>query len=156
MELEIERKFLVNNNVFIKEAYKDKKIIQGFLSSVPERSVRIRIIGKKGFLTVKGLGNTSGTTRYEWEKEISLNDATDLLKICEPGIIDKTRHYVNSGNHTFEVDVFYGENKGLVIAEIELSSEEERFKKPNWLGNEITGIIKYYNSSLASKPYSRW
>ena len=126
------------------------------MSSVPERTVRVRIIGKKGFLTVKGLGSTSGTTRYEWEKEISLKDATDLLKICEPGIIDKTRYYVKSGPHTFEVDVFFGENKGLLIAEIELSSETENFEKPNWLGQEVTGITKYYNSSLVKKPYSNW
>ena len=156
MALEIERKFLVNSNVFKKEAFKNKKIIQGFLSSVPERTVRVRITNKKGFLTVKGLGNTSGTTRYEWEKEISLKDATDLLKICEPGIIDKTRYYVKSGGHTFEVDEFYGENKGLLVAEIELSSETENFEKPNWLGQEVTGITKYYNSSLVKKPYSNW
>ncbi|MET2984267.1 CYTH domain-containing protein [Aureibaculum conchae] len=156
MTLEIERKFLVNSDAFKKEAFKNKKIIQGFLSSVPERTVRVRIIGEKGFLTVKGLGNTSGTTRYEWEKEISLRDATDLLKICEPGVIDKTRYYVKSGDHTFEVDEFYGENKGLIIAEIELLSEDESHEKPNWLGQEVTGITKYYNSSLIKKPYKNW
>ncbi|QCX37932.1 CYTH domain-containing protein [Aureibaculum algae] len=156
MALEIERKFLVKSDAYKKEAFKKLKIIQGFLSSVPERTVRVRIIGDLGFLTVKGIGNASGASRYEWEKEIPVNEAKELLKICEPGVIDKSRYLVKSGIHTFEVDEFYEENKGLVVAEIELSSEEETFTKPAWLGNEVTGITKYYNSALANNPYVNW
>ena len=156
MALEIERKFLVKSDAYKKEAFQKLKIIQGFLSSVPERTVRVRIIGDLGFLTVKGIGNASGASRYEWEKEIPVNEAKELLKICEPGVIDKSRYLVKSGIHTFEVDEFYEENKGLVVAEIELSSEEETFTKPVWLGNEVTGITKYYNSALANNPYVNW
>ncbi|MDY7394358.1 CYTH domain-containing protein [Aureibaculum sp. 2210JD6-5] len=156
MAQEIERKFLIKNDDFKKESFKKENIIQGFLSSVPERTVRVRIIGERGYLTIKGIGNISGTTRFEWEKEIALEEATDLLKICEPGVIDKCRYYIKSKNHTFEVDEFYGENEGLVIAEIELNSEEERFEKPDWLGKEVTGISKYYNASLVKNPYKNW
>lgn len=156
MAQEIERKFLVKNSDYKKESFKETKIIQGFLSTVPERTVRIRIKGDKGFITIKGIGNESGTSRYEWEKEISIEDATDLLKISEPGVIDKTRYNVKSGNHTFEVDEFYGENDGLTVAEVELDSEDEAFKKPEWLGEEVTGGVKYYNSMLMKNPYKKW
>jgi len=154
--LEIERKFLVKNDSFKLESFKKEKIIQGFLSLVPERTVRIRIKGDLGFITVKGIGNRSGTTRFEWEKEISLKEATELLKICEPGIIDKTRYNIKSGEHTYEVDEFYGNNKGLKLAEIELTSEDETFNKPDWLGEEVTGNNKYYNSYLAEHPFKKW
>ncbi|SNR68072.1 CYTH domain-containing protein [Lutibacter flavus] len=156
MAQEIERKFLVKNDDFKKESFKETKIVQGFLSTVPERTVRIRIKGDKGFITVKGIGNKSGTSRYEWEREISVEDATDLLKISEPGVIDKTRNNVKSGEHTFEVDEFYGENDGLIVAEVELGSENENFIKPNWLGEEVTGQVKYYNSMLMKNPYKNW
>lgn len=156
MKQEIERKFLVKNDNFKKESFYYTKIIQGFLSTVPERTVRIRINGDKGFITIKGIGNESGTSRYEWEREISVEDATDLLKISEPGVIDKTRYNVKSGGHTFEVDEFYGENNGLTVAEVELSSEDEDFDKPNWLGEEVTGQVKYYNSMLIKNPYKNW
>lgn len=156
MAQEIERKFLVKNDTFKKASFKDTKIVQGFLSTVPERTVRIRIKGDKGFITVKGIGNKSGTSRYEWEKEISVQDATDLLKISEPGVIDKTRYNVKSEGHTFEVDEFYGDNEGLVVAEVELSSEDEAFQKPEWLGEEVTGEVKYYNSMLMKNPYKKW
>ncbi len=156
MAQEIERKFLVKNDDFKKESFKETKIVQGFLSTVPERTVRIRIKGDKGFITVKGIGNESGTSRYEWEREISVEDATDLLKISEPGVIDKTRYNVKSGGHTFEVDEFYGENNGLTVAEVELSSEDENFIKPEWLGEEVTGQVKYYNSMLMKNPYKDW
>jgi len=156
MNKEIERKFLVKNNDFKKESFQESKIIQGFLSSYPERTVRIRVKDDKGFITVKGIGNASGTTRFEWEKEISLEDAIDLLKISEPGVIDKTRYHIKSGNHIFEVDEFQGENEGLIIAEVELSSELEAFKKPIWLGTEVTGEPKYYNAALNNNPYKNW
>lgn len=156
MAQEIERKFLVKNDDFKKESFKESKIVQGFLSTVPERTVRIRIKGDKGFITVKGIGNESGTSRYEWEREISVEDATDLLKISEPEVIDKTRFNIKSDGHTFEVDEFHGDNKGLFVAEIELSSEDENFKKPRWLDKEVTGEVKYYNSILMKNPYKNW
>jgi len=156
MAQEIERKFLVKNNDFKEESFNQTKIVQGFLSTVPERTVRIRIKGDQGFITVKGIGNESGASRFEWEKEISVQDAIDLLKISEPGVIDKIRFNVKSGNHTFEVDEFYGENKGLIIAEVELDAEDEEFIKPKWLGEEVTGQVKYYNSMLMKNPYKDW
>ena len=131
-------------------------MIQGFLSSVPERTVRVRMVDKMGWITVKGIGNTSGTTRFEWEKEISEHEASDLLDLCESGRIEKTRYHVKSGKHAFEVDEFQGENQGLVIAEIELEDETEAFERPPWLGEEVTGQIKYYNASLSKLPFSKW
>lgn len=155
-QFEIERKFLLRNDQFKKEAYKQERIVQGFLSSVPERTVRIRVIAERGFITVKGIGNDSGTTRFEWEKEISKKEAIDLLALCETGIIDKERYFVKVEEHTYEIDVFSLDNQGLVLAEIELSNEFENFKKPEWLGKEVTGIVKYYNSSLVRNPYKQW
>lgn len=155
MANEIERKFLVKGE-FKNIASKETRIVQGYLSSVPERTVRVRIKGDKGFITIKGIGNTSGASRYEWEKEIPTNEVEELLKICEPGVIDKTRYLVKVGNHTFEVDEFYGENQGLTVAEIELSSESEAFVKPEWLGDEVTGDTKYYNSMLMKNPFTKW
>ena len=156
MAQEIEKKFLVTSDNFKKAASKKTRITQGYLSSVPERTVRIRIKGKSGFITIKGIGNDSGASRYEWEKEIPLTEAEDLLKICEPGVIDKTRYDVKVGNHTFEVDEFYGENQGLVIAEIELVNEDDHFEIPAWLGKEVTGDVKYYNTMLMKKPFTKW
>jgi len=156
MAQEIERKFLVNSDDFKRESFSETKIVQGFLSTVPERTVRIRIKENKGFITIKGIGNQSGTTRFEWEKEISVKEANDLLKICEPGVISKIRYHVKSGRHTFEVDEFYGENEGLIIAEVELDSEVEVFSKPQWLGEEVTGQRQYYNSMLAVNPFTKW
>ncbi len=153
---EIERKFLVEGTEYIQEAFKKESIVQGFLSSVPERTVRIRKIDDAGWITVKGIGNSAGTTRFEWEKQISGQEAADLLELCEPGRIEKNRYYVKNGVHTFEVDKFEGINQGLVIAEIELHHEDESFEKPEWLGKEVTGITKYYNAALSKKPYSEW
>jgi len=156
MAIEIERKFLVKNDGFKKESVEEMRITQGYLSSVPERTVRVRIKGDKGFITIKGIGSDSGASRFEWEKEISAKDAKELFKICEQGIIDKTRYNVKSDKHTFEVDEFYGENEGLVVAEVELSSEDEKFDKPDWLGDEVTGDVKYFNSMLMKNPYKTW
>ena len=154
--IEIERKFLVKSDAYKEQSETKEKIIQGFLSSVPERTVRVRVKGSLAFLTIKGIGNASGTTRFEWEKEISIDEAADLFHLCEPGMIKKIRYHVAVGNHTFEVDEFHGENKGLLVAEIELNSEDETFEKPEWLGEEVTGDAKYYNSSLTKKPYTNW
>ena len=154
--IEIERKFLVNSNDFKTEAFNQNRIAQGYLSSVPGRTVRVRIKGNKGFLTIKGASNESGLSRFEWEKEIPLDEATELLKLCEEGIIDKTRFEVKMGKHILEIDEFYGENEGLVMAEIELNSETETFEKPSWLGKEVTNDKRYYNSYLSKKPFKNW
>ncbi len=155
MNKEIERKFLVNGE-YKREVYASECICQGYLSSVPERTVRIRIRGERGFITVKGSGDKGGMSRFEWEKEIPVEDARELLKLCEPGVIDKVRHLVKVGKHVFEVDEFAGENEGLVIAEVELESEDEVFTYPSWLGEEVTGDVRYYNSYLSHFPYSQW
>ena len=156
MPQEIERKFLVTSTAFKTEAFKVTRIIQGYLSSVPQRTVRIRIKADKGFITIKGEANTSGTSRHEWEKEITAAEATELLQLCEPGIIDKTRFEVKVAKHSFEVDEFYGDNAGLIVAEIELQNEDEVFEKPAWLGEEVTGIDKYYNALLKKYPFNTW
>mgnify|MGYP000980923896 FL=1 len=132
------------------------RITQGYLSSVPERTVRVRIKGDRGYITIKGIGSASGASRFEWEKEIPVSEVEQLLEICEPGVIDKTRYLVRSGKHTFEVDEFYGENEGLILAEVELSSEDEEFVKPGWLGQEVTGDARYYNSMLMKNPFKNW
>jgi adenylate cyclase len=156
MALEIERKFLVTSEAFKGVAFTETRIFQGYLSSVPGRTVRIRIKGKKGYITIKGKGNESGASRFEWEKEIPVSEAFELFKICEPGVVEKTRFEVKVGHHTFEVDEFYGENQGLTVVEVELSSEDEKFDIPVWLGKEVTGDPKYYNSWLSKNPYSKW
>ena len=155
MAQEIEKKFLVAGE-FKESAKKATRITQGYLSSVPERTVRVRVTGEKGYITVKGIGNDSGASRFEWEKEIPVEDVRDLLKICESGVIDKTRYLVDCDGHTFEVDEFYGDNEGLVVAEVELSDENEAFTRPSWLGEEVTGDKKYYNSMLMKNPYKNW
>ncbi|MBP5277590.1 MAG: CYTH domain-containing protein [Prevotella sp.] len=155
MAQEIERKFLVKGD-FKSEVFKSTRITQGYLSSVPERTVRVRVKGEKGFITIKGIGNESGASRYEWEKEIPVEEVRDLLKICEPGVIDKTRYLVKNGDYTFEVDEFYGDNDGLTVAEIELPSEDATFNKPAWLGDEVTGDVRFYNSMLMKNPYKNW
>ena len=154
--IEIERKFLVTSFEFKNEAYAKKNIVQGYISSNPERMVRIRTNGKDGFITIKGMGNKSGMTRFEWEKMISLEEATALLKLCEEGAIEKIRYEVKVGNHVYEVDEFFGENKGLVMAEIELENEDEVFEKPSWLGKEVTNDVKYYNAYLSNNPFTKW
>lgn len=154
--IEIERKFLVLSTVFLKEACNENRIVQAYLSSNPERTVRVRIKDNKGFLTIKGKGNESGTTRLEWERPIPLEDAEKLLLICEEGSIEKIRYEVQVGKHLFEVDVFKGQNEGLVLAEIELIREDENFEKPHWLGIEVTGDKRFYNAYLSKHPYKSW
>ena len=156
MSLEIERKFLVKNNDFKKVYYQKKAIKQGYLNSDKNRTIRVRIADNTAFITIKGKSNKAGTTRFEWEKKIDKKEAEQLLLLCEPSIIDKTRFLVKKGKHTFEIDEFYGDNNGLIVAEIELTFENESFKKPLWLGKEVTGDLKYYNSSLSKIPYKDW
>ncbi|MEM8507452.1 MAG: CYTH domain-containing protein [Bacteroidota bacterium] len=155
-QLEIERKFLVRSHAYQGEAISRVRIVQGFLNTHPERTVRVRINGNTAFLTVKGAGNRSGTTRFEWETEIPIAEATNLIDLCEPIILEKERFVVPVGEHVFEVDEFLGENKGLVVAEVELQHEDEPFPRPEWLGEEVTGIIRFYNSQLSKNPYNQW
>lgn len=154
--IEIERKFLVISEAFKNEAFKKTRIIQGFLNTHKERTVRVRLKGDGGFLTVKGESSKDGLSRFEWEKEISKQEAESLLKLCEKGVIDKIRYEVKVGNHIFEIDEFYGDNLGLIMAEVELESVTEDFNKPNWLGKEVTGEVKFYNSQLSKQPYKTW
>lgn len=155
MPQEIERKFLVNGD-YKSLAYSHSHVMQGYICFVPGRTVRVRISGDKGFLTIKGAVNASGMSRYEWEKELPLNEARELMLLCQKGMIDKTRYLVKSGKHLFEVDEFHGENQGLVVAEVELKAENEPFEKPAFIGEEVTGDNRYYNSHLMLKPYSGW
>ena len=154
--IEIERKFLVLSTNFLRESFTFGRIVQGYLSSHPERSVRVRIKEDKGFITVKGKSSSSGTTRMEWEKQIHPEEAKMLLSICENGIIDKVRHEIYIGKHLYEVDVFSGDNEGLIMAEIELKSEDEVFENPFWLGQEVTNDERFYNAYLSEKPYKTW
>lgn len=155
MATEIERKFLVSGE-FAVGAAESRHVVQGYLNSSRERTVRVRISEDKGFLTIKGVTSDTGMSRFEWEHEISIDEAKALLDICEPGVIDKTRFIVPFAEHVFEVDVFHGENEGLILAEVELSSEDEEFERPLWLGKEVTGDVRYYNSMLMKQPYGLW
>ena len=155
MAKEIERKFLVAGD-FKQGASESFRLIQGYISTDPDRTVRVRINGSQGFLTIKGRSSADGLSRYEWEKEIPVEEARELMELCGPGIIDKTRYLVPCGDHIFEVDEFYGSNQGLVLAEIELADEQETFRKPSWLGEEVTGDIRYYNSMLMKSPFTEW
>ena len=154
--IEIERKFLVKSEEFKAISFAKNEISQGYLNSNPERTVRVRIKGNQGYLTIKGKGNESGMSRLEWEVEIPVNEARLLLILCESGVISKIRYEVKFGNHVYEVDEFFGENEGLVLAEIELKSEDEAFEKPDWLGEEVTNNEKYYNSYLSKNPFKNW
>ncbi len=154
--IEIERKFLVRSRAYRDKAEKKEEIIQGFLNTHPDRTVRIRLSGEQGFLTVKGRTDAEGITRFEWEREIPATEARALLEICEPGVISKVRYFVRSDSHLIEIDEFGGANEGLVIAEIEMQEIDEIIVKPDWLGEEVTGDPKYYNSQLSKKPYSAW
>lgn len=152
---EIERKFLVTGD-YKKEVVSSRKIIQGYISSSPERTVRVRMEEQRGFLTIKGKSTSGGLTRFEWEREISREDAENLLKLCEGGLVEKTRYIVEFEKHRFEVDEFSGDSEGLVIAELELESEEENFIKPLWLGEEVSFDKRYFNLYLSQHPFKTW
>ena len=156
MAIEIERKFLVLNDSYKKESYRKLTIKQGFLNSNYNRVVRVRIMGEMAYITVKGKSSEDGTSRFEWEKEISIEEANSLLEFCEKGVIEKIRYLIKQGVHIYEVDEFHIENDGLIVAEIELSSANEEYIKPSWLGKEVTGITKYYNSELSKAPFKSW
>ena len=154
--IEIERKFLVTSEAFKTEAFQYTKIQQGYLNSHKDRTVRIRIKGKRAFITLKGPTSEDGLQRFEWEKEIPLSDGEALIHFCEANPIEKIRYEVKFGNHIFEIDEFFSANAGLVLAEIELDHVDETFEKPSWLGKEVTGDPKYYNSELSKNPYTIW
>lgn len=156
MALEIERKFLVVGDDYKRQAFSASRIQQGYICSERGRTVRVRIRDSRGYITIKGPSKNGGLSRYEFEKEITLDEAEHLMQLCEPGIIDKTRYLVKSGQHTFEVDEFYGENQGLVMAEVELGTEDESYEKPDFIGKEVTGDRRYYNSQLRRNPFSAW
>ena len=154
--LEIERKFLVKKgDAYKSAAFSSSHIQQGYIPA-EGATVRVRTRDEKAYLTIKGKSVNGGMTRYEFEKEITMDEAQHLLQLCQGGVIDKRRYLVKSGSHTFEVDEFYGENEGLVVAEVELGSEDEVFVKPGFIGEEVTGDIRYYNSQLMKKPYTTW
>lgn len=154
--LEIERKFAVKSTNFLANAKESYKITQGYLNTDKNRTVRVRTKGNKGFITVKGISSADGLSRFEWEKEIDINDAEALLLLCEDFVIDKTRYLIPFETVVFEVDVFEGANKGLVIAEVELETADQQFEKPDWLGDELTGDERYYNAYLSNVPFTSW
>ncbi len=156
MAQEIERKFLVLDDSFKHEAFSKSHIVQGYICSERGRTVRVRIRDERAYITIKGPSVNGGLSRYEFEQEIPLADAQQLMMLCEPGLIDKTRWLVKSGPHTFEVDEFFGDNEGLVVAEVELANEDESFKKPHFIGKEVTGDRRYYNSQLRVNPFNKW
>jgi CYTH domain-containing protein len=155
MQIETERKFLVLDDGYKAQAVELHRLRQGYIAHDAGRSVRVRILDDKGILTVKGPFIGLGS-RPEWEKEISLKEAEELFLICKPGSIDKTRWIVPAGERCFEVDEFHGENEGLVMAEIELESQDEAFERPSWLGEEVTGNPRFYNGYLARNPFKNW
>ena len=154
--IEIERKFLVKNEAYKSEAIRVQTLTQGYLSTDPKRAVRIRMCDEEAYINIKGETSKNGTSRFEWEKKIDIKEAENLIVLCHKSIITKVRYHVPYGNHTFEVDEFLGDNAGLVVAEIELTDELESFERPNWIGKEITGIKKYYNSQLSQNAYKNW
>lgn len=156
--IEIERKFLVHKagRPYKEQAFASSRITQGYICSERGRTVRVRIRDGRGFLTIKGPSDKAGMSRYEFEKEITTDEARQLIKLCEAGLIDKTRYLVKCGKHIFEVDEFHGNNDGLVVAEVELKSEDEPFTKPDFIADEVTGDRRFYNSQLMKAPFSAW
>ena len=156
MHIETERKFLVRDEGFKEQAIESHHIKQGYIAHDGGRTVRVRLWDEQGILTIKGPSMGIGMSRFEWEKEITRQEAEDLFLLCKPGMVDKTRWIVPAGVRKFEVDEFHGENEGLVMAEIELGSEDESFERPSWLGEEVTGDKRYYNAYLALNPFKSW
>ena len=154
--IEIERKFLVKSKGYKKNSLSKHFVKQGYLSTDLSRCVRVRIIDEKAFITIKGASSIDGLSRFEWEKEICKKEADEIIMLCAADTIEKIRYVLEFDGNKFEVDEFQNKNNGLVIAEIELSSKNQLFKKPEWIGKEVTGIKKYYNSQLAQKPFSKW
>lgn len=158
--IEIERKFLPSPDFNLHDiqnlASKSFKITQGYICNDANRTVRVRTKGNKGYLTIKGIGNEANISRFEWEKEIEISEAESLLKLCLQNAIIKIRYEVLVDDHIFEIDVFERDNKGLIIIELELESENEAFEKPSWLGEEVTADNRYFNSYLSQNPFIEW
>ena len=155
MAFEIERKFLVKGD-YKDSVTKSDHRVQGYIATLGPKTVRIRIRGDKGYITIKGKSNATGVSRFEWEKEIPLGDAVQLMDLCDGGVVEKVRHLVPFAGHTFEVDEFLGDNSGLTVAEVELRSEDEVFDRPSWLGEEVTQDRRYRNSNLLVHPFKDW
>lgn len=156
MAQEIERKFLVEDDSYKQTASSSTRIVQGYICRLQGRTVRVRLRGEKAYLTIKGPSLDGGHSRYEWEHEISGKEALELMALCEGGVIDKVRYLVPWGKHIFEVDEFLGDNEGLVMAEVELDAVDETFERPPFLGKEVTGDRRYYNSCLTEHPFKEW
>ena len=156
MKKEIERKFLITSDGFKQNISSKYDIIQGYLSTDPSRTVRLRVSGGKGYLNIKSGISKNGLCRLEWERELSIEEASELIALSLPNKIEKTRYEVNYKGRLFEVDIFKGVNKGLKIGEIEIDDEADTFEKPKWLGEEVTGVKKYYNSQLCQNPFTKW
>ncbi|GAB1416673.1 CYTH domain-containing protein [Paludibacter sp.] len=156
MPIEIERKFLVLSESYKSDSFRQTTIVQGYLSNSDKSTIRVRVCGQTAYLTIKGKSNKSGLSRYEWEKEISVAEAQELLPLCFGSLIEKVRYEIKVGGKLFEVDEFLGENIGLTVAEIELDNEDEVFEKPTWLGEEVSGDKRYYNVYLIDNPYKNW
>ncbi|MBO5811621.1 MAG: CYTH domain-containing protein [Bacteroidaceae bacterium] len=156
MAIEIERKFLVTSTAYKKAAYNFYDMVQGYIAHEKGNSVRVRITNTEAVMTIKGPSDSKGMSRYEWNHQIPVEDAKELLKLSQGGVIEKRRYLVHSGPHVFEIDEFYGDNEGLVIAEVELQSENETFEKPSFVGKEVTGDRRYYNAYLTTNPYKSW
>lgn len=154
--VEIERKFTLKNTNFLSSSVNSFKITQGYLNSSSSRTVRVRTKGDKAYLTIKGESSANGMSRYEWEKEIDVDDALQLLSLCEDFVIEKTRYEIKVNDLVFEIDVFEGDNQGLIIAEVELQSEDQDVELPEWIDQEVTGDVRYYNSYLSNTPYNQW
>ena len=155
MAFEIERKFLVRGD-YKSAAVRSDHIVQGYIATLGPKTVRIRLRAGKGYITIKGKSSASGLSRFEWEREIPIEEARQLLELCDGGVVEKVRHLVPAGSHTFEVDEFLGDNAGLTVAEVELGSEEEAFERPEWLAEEVTSDRRYRNSSLLAHPFKDW
>lgn len=156
MAQEIERKFLVEDDSYKQMASSSARIVQGYICRLQGKTVRVRLRGDKAFLTIKGPSFDGGVSRYEWEHEIPGKEALELMTLCEKGGIDKVRYLVPWGKHVFEVDEFFGANEGLVIAEVELNAVDETFERPPFIGKEVTGDRRYYNSCLTEHPFKEW
>ncbi len=156
MAIEIERKFLVTSDAYKKAAYNSYDMVQGYIAHENGNSVRVRITDSEAVMTIKGPSDSNGISRYEWNHLIPVEDAKELLKLSQGNTIEKRRYLVHSGPHVFEIDEFFGENEGLVIAEVELQSENEPFEKPSFVGKEVSGDRRYYNAYLTTNPYKSW
>ena len=154
--IEIERKFLVKSDEYRSDAFKVQLLSQAYLNNNPEKSVRVRIVDNEGFITIKGPSYDGGLSRFEWEKKISIEEAVELMKLCGDQLILKKRYFVKHNKIILEVDEFLNNNKGLVVAEVELKTASQKIVLPDWIAEEITGINKYYNLSLVTNPFNSW